>query len=152
MSQPERRHATGKRFDPRLLLVAAFLLGVLLTAGVAGVLAGTSGGSSSEPGQAVDTPGPRPTARGTTPSPSDATPSEQPSPSPPSVGENEQRAQMTKPLAQLAPGDRVVYNMNACRFRAWVGKRQDVALIACTGGEPFQVRTVYLVPVELGGD
>ncbi len=68
------------------------------------------------------------------------------------MDENEQRALMTKPLAQLAPGDRVVYNMKACRFRAWVGEDQDVALIACAGGEPFQVRTEYLVPVEPGGD
>ena len=147
MSQSEHRHASGRRLDPRLLLVAAFLLGVLLTAGVAGVLAATSGGSSSDQKQAADSSGPTPTASGATP-----TASARPSPSPPPVGQNEQRALMTKPLAQLAPGDRVVYNMKACRFGSWVGQGRDVALIACAGGEPFQVRTEYLVPVELGGD
>ena len=147
MSQAEHRHATGRRIDPRLLLAAAFLLGVLLTAGVAGVLAGTSGGSSSDRTHAGDSPGPTPTRSGTTP-----TASGRPSSSPPSVDENEQRALMTKPLAQLAPGDRVVYNMLACRFRAWAEEDREVALIACAGGEPFQVRTMYLVPVELGGD
>lgn len=148
MSSSERRHATRGRIDPRLLVLAAFLLGVLLTAGVAAVLAGTSGDSPTEGAQVADSSGPTPTARDrAAPSASGSA-----SPSPLSVDQNEQRALMTKPLAQLAPGDRVVYNMAACRFRTWVGQGRDVALVACPGGAPFQVRTEYLVPVEPGGD
>lgn len=142
MSTPEHRRGAGTRVDPRLLLVLVFLLGVVLTAAVAGLLASRSGDGRA---QVADSSSPAP-------SPGGATPPASGQPSPPSVGENEQRALMTKPLAQLALGDRVVYNMKACRFRAWVGKGQDVALIACAGGGPFQVRTEYLVPVELGGD
>jgi len=148
MSSTERRHATRGRVDPRLLILAAFLLGVLLTAGAAIVFAGTSDDSPSGRAQVVDRSGPTPTG-GRAASPSTTATA---SPSPLSVPENEQRALMTKPLAQLSPGDRVVYNMAACRFRTWVGKGQDVALIACPGSAPFQVRTEYLVPVELGGD
>ena len=59
---------------------------------------------------------------------------------------------MTKPLADLARGDRVVYNMVTCHFRSWVGDGQAVALIACPGEEPFQARTQLLIPVEAGGD
>ena len=145
MSTPEHRRGAGTRVDPRLVLVLAFLLGVVLTAAVAGLLASRSGDSGDGRAKVADSSSPAP-------SPGGATPPASGQPSPPSVGENERRALMTKPLAQLAPGDRVVYNMLACRFRAWVGKGEDVALIACAGGEPFQVRTEYLVPVELGGD
>lgn len=141
----QRRHARRERRggpDPRLLPAAAFVLGVLLTAGVALVLSGTSGDSPSD--------------RGTEAGDAARSASGNVSPSPLSLTQNERRALMTKPLAQLARGDRVVYNLNACRFRHWVGDGRDVALIACPGARPFhrpfQVRTEYLVPVELGGD
>jgi hypothetical protein len=64
----------------------------------------------------------------------------------------ERQAQMTKPLADLVAGDRVVYNMVTCHFRRWVGTGQAVALITCPGEAPFQARTQMLVPVEVGGD
>ena len=148
MSPSERRHATRGRIDPRLLVLAAFLLGALLTAGAAVVLSGTSGDSPSGRAEVVDSSGPTSTARDGAASSA----SGQASPSPFTTDQNEQHALMTKPLAQLARGDRVVYNMKACRFHTWVGQGQDVALIACAGGAPFQVRTEYLVPVEPGGD
>lgn len=131
---PEHRRRAGRGVDPRLLLLAAFLLGALLSAGVVGAFAVTWGDGSSEGTKATGRSG-----RGS------ATPSSQPAP--PS-GKAEQWALMTQPLAQLQRGDRVVYNMNACRFRSWVGEGRDVALIACPGEEPFQSRTEYLVPVE----
>jgi hypothetical protein len=59
---------------------------------------------------------------------------------------------MTKPLADLVAGDRVVYNMVTCHFRSWVGTGQAVARIACPGEAPFQARTQLLIPVEAGGD
>lgn len=130
---PEHRRRAGRGVDPRLLLVAAFVLGALLSAGVVGAFAVTWGDDSPETSKAAHR------SRGSAPA--------TPSPAPPS-GKAEQWALMTQPLAQLQRGDRVVYNMTACRFRTWVGEGMDVALIACPGEEPFQTRIEDLVPVE----
>jgi hypothetical protein len=60
---------------------------------------------------------------------------------------------MTKPLSDLTPGDRVVYNMLLCHFQRHVGGDPEVSVIRCPGTPSrFQVRTVTLVPVEPGGD
>jgi hypothetical protein len=143
MSAPEHRRGAGSHVDPRLLLVAAFLLGALVSGAVVAVLAGGSGDSGAEPTTAAHTSSPSPSPRAgrepSTPTPSSAAPS---------GGSPLGWALMTQPLAQLQPGDRVVYNMIACRFRAWVGGDTDVALIACPGEEPFQTETENLVPVE----
>lgn len=156
VSTSEHRHADGRRgVDPRLWLVAAFVLGVVITAAVAVALDRGSSEPSSQSSQVPDRGGSGPTARATTgtsarPSPSTSeSPSASSSASPPA--DSVQHALMTQPLAQLQPGDRVVYQMAACRFRKWV-LRMDVALIACPGEAAFQVRTAYLVPVEPGGD
>lgn len=56
---------------------------------------------------------------------------------------------MTKPLTQLQRGDRVVYNMQVCTFRSWVGGDIDVSRISCPNHRrAFQTKTEYLVPVE----
>jgi hypothetical protein len=58
---------------------------------------------------------------------------------------------MTKPLTQLRPGDRIVYNMQVLKFRTFVGGDVDVSRISCPRHpEPFHVRTLLLVPVEHG--
>ncbi len=146
MPTREHRRAADKGLDPRLLLLGAFLLGVLLTLAVAGALSTRSSETATDE---VPKSGSTPTA-GSAGSSAPATP---PSPSGSPLAEDLQRALMTKPLAQLQPGDQVVYNMTACRFRDWVGDSIDVALIECPGeAEPFQTRTEYLVPVEPGGD
>ena len=141
MSAPEHRRGAGSHVDPRLLLVAAFLLGALVSGAVVAVLASGSGDSGAEPARS---PTPAARARGreakTTPAP--------PSSAAPTGGGPEQWALMTQPLAQLRPGDRVVYNMIACHFRRWVGDDTDVALIACPGDKPFQTQIENLVPVE----
>ncbi|MGN6131125.1 MAG: hypothetical protein ACTHOK_12370 [Nocardioidaceae bacterium] len=133
MNAPEHRQA-GRRLDPRLWLVAAFVVGALVGAAVA-FLVPRGSDRAAGPGPSGQTPRERaappqaPTATVTaTPSTRVAT------------------AQMTKPLDQLARGDRVVYNMHLCRFERFV-TGVDVSLISCTGGS-FQVRTVQLVPVE----
>src|SRR5689334_21189482 len=148
MSVPEHRHASGRGgVDPRLWLVAAFVLGVVITAVVAVALDRGSSEPSTRPSRVADRGGSSPTA---TKAPSTrSSPSTTASSSPPS--QEVQHALMTQPLAQLQPGDRVVYQMASCRFRTWI-VRMDVALIACPGEAPFQVRTAYLVPVEPGGD
>jgi hypothetical protein len=142
MSTPEHRRGAGSRVDPRLLLVAAFLLGALVSGAVVAVLASGSGGSGAEPTTVAHTGSPSPSAGD---EPSTAAP---PSSQAPVGGDPEQWALMTQPLAQLQPGDRVVYNMITCHFRAWVGDGTDVALIACPGDQPFQTQIENLVPVE----
>lgn len=147
MSTPEHRHAEGRGIDPRLWLVAAFVLGVVITAAVAVALDRGSSGPSSQSSEVPDRGGSRPTASPTR----SARPTASTSPSSSPPAESVQHALMTQPLVQLQPGDRVVYQMASCHFRSWV-VRLDVALIACPGETPFQVRTAYLVPVEPGGD
>ena len=149
MSVPEHRHASGRGgVDPRLWLVAAFVLGVVVTAAVAVALDRGSSDPSTRPSRVTDRGGSSPTTATKGPS-TRQSPSTATSSSPPA--QEVQHALMTQPLAQLQPGDRVVYQMASCRFRTWVVK-MDVALIACPGEAPFQVRTAYLVPVEPGGD
>ena len=131
------RRAGGSRLDPRLLLLAAFVVGALLAgATVAIVTAGTEPGTISSPHGR-----PEPSAVVT------RTVSTRPSAAA-AGGARMRQGLMTKPLTQLAPGDRVVYNMRACTFRGRVGGDVEVSLIACPGQAPFQVRTVTLVPVE----
>ena len=154
VSIPEHRHADGRVVDPRLWLVTAFVLGVVLTAAVAVALGRGSSEPSTQPSRASDGGGSgarastsaRPSGPGSAPSSPSSSPTSSPSP-----GADVQHGLMTQPLAQLQRGDRVVYQMSECRFRSWV-VRLDVALIACPGEAPFQVRTAYLVPVEPGGD
>ena len=56
---------------------------------------------------------------------------------------------MTKPLTQLQRDDKVVYNMQVCTFREFVGGDIDVSVISCPNHpRPFQTKTEYLVPVE----
>ena len=142
MSAPEHRRGAGSHVDPRLLLVAAFLLGALVSGAVVAVFASGSGGSGTEPATVAHTGSPSPRAEDepSTPAPRSS--------AAPTGGGPEQWALMTQPLAQLEPGDRVVYNMTACHFRRWVGDDTDVALIACPGEEPFQTEIENLVPVE----
>ncbi len=146
VSSPEHRRGAGAGVDPRLLLLVAFVLGALVSGVAVAVLA--HGSDDTTPGVArtvAGTSSARPKA--------DAGKSAAPSPSRHSSaaaagGGPEQWALMTKPLTQLQPGDRVVYNMGACHFRSWVGGATDVALIACPGEQPFQTKTETLVPVE----
>lgn len=138
MNGPEHREQGGGHVDPRLWLVVAFVLGALLTGGVA--LAAQGGDDSSSPrtsNRAARVPAdPHPT-RTVTASPSPAH----------RVG----TMQMTKPLTDLATGDRVVYNMQLCHFERHVGGDSDVSLISCAGTPSrFQVPTLSLVPVEPG--
>ncbi|GAA2138335.1 hypothetical protein GCM10009844_06220 [Nocardioides koreensis] len=141
MSAPEHRRGAGSRVDPRLLLVAAFLLGALVSGLVVAIVGDGSGGSGTRATNVAHTSTPSPRA-GHEPKPAP------PSSAAPTGGGPQQWALMTQPLAQLRPGDRVVYNMTACRFRSWVGEGIDVALIACPGERPFQTKTENLVPVE----
>jgi hypothetical protein len=142
MSIPEHRRAAGRAVDPRWWLVATFLLGVLVAAGGAAVIAVASDGSdgSGSAGPVAGRSGETPGAGG-----GSGTAGSAPS-TPPAAAER--RALATLPLAQLQPGDRVVYNMGVCRFRTWVEGGLDVALIACPDEAPFQAKTAYLVPVE----
>jgi hypothetical protein len=142
------------------VIAAAFVAGVLVTSAVAGAFALRDDGSSpADDGSAPTAPassGPSPLRQHDgSPRPASANPSASPSAgqsvSPP-VDAAERQAQMTKPLADLVAGDRVVYNMVTCHFRRWVGTGQAVALITCPGEAPFQARTQMLVPVEVGGD
>lgn len=138
MSTPEHRRP-GRHTDARLWLVVAFTLGALLAGSLVALLqhgdGSTSGASSSG-----TTPRSAPTSS-TAPTPS-ASPTT-------SVRDRVSRAEMTKPLTDLAPGDRVVFNMQLCRFRHHIGDDPEVSLISCPGDPPtFQVRTMELVPVE----
>lgn len=144
-SAPEHRRGAGSHVDPRLLLVAAFVVGALVSGAVVAVLADGSGGSSGdERPAATDTGSPRPS-----PSPrAGKEPSAPPSSAAPARGDPLTWALGTQPLVQLRRGDRVVYDMNPCRFRSWVGGDTDVAVIACPGEDPFQTETENLVPVE----
>ncbi len=138
MSGREHRRSSGRHVDPRLFLLAAFLLGVLVAAAVAGVLVMGSDDSETSASEPTPTSG--------APSTAPATPSESPPASP--LPEDVQRALQVKPLNDLEPGDRVVYNATACRFQSWVTDAMEVAVIGCPGEEPFQAKTVFLVPVE----
>jgi hypothetical protein len=148
MSTPEHRAGAGGSIDPRLVIAGIFLLGALVGAGVAGVVAAGVDDSTPDESKVTGTSASSPTLSGRQTSPSPGSPH---SPSSP-PDDAEQHAQMTKPLADLEPGDRVVYNVKTCRFRSWVGDGLRVALIDCPDGPPFEVRTEYLVPVEPGGD
>lgn len=141
MNAPEHREQGGGHLDPRLWLVVAFALGALLAGGAA-VLAGTGDDTSPPPSQrGVGTPAEPRTTRTVTAAPGPARHGR--------VG----TMQMTKPLADLAPGDRVVYNMRLCRFEHHVAGDPEVSLISCPGASAgFQVRTLTLVPVEPGAD
>ena len=143
MSSTERRHAAAA-IDSKIVLAAMFLLGALLSAGIAVLLAVRSGDDGTERATTA--------AASASPAPTTATPSPTPaSPSPSTAAQEDlQRALGTKPLSQLEPGDRVVYNMVACHFRRWVGPDTETALIACPDEDPFQVEVEYLVPVERG--
>lgn len=171
MSSPEHRAGEGTHVGPKLLLAVAFLIGTLVGAAVVGLVAAGTGGSAADPSGVADPAAPSPspaqieTPTGTTsptagrsageasPSPSPTTPptasASSSQPAEQSQASEEQQAQMTKPLADLQRGDRVVYNMNVCRFRQWVSDT-SVALINCPGGPPFQARVELLVPVEPG--
>ena len=133
MSTPEHRRP-GRHADARLWLVVAFTLGALLAGSLVALL---QHGGGSTPGDTS----PRS-------APAQPTPSTSPTPTA-SIRERVSHAEMTKPLTDLAPGDRVVFNMQLCRFRHHVGDDPEVSLIACPGDPPtFQVRTMELVPVE----
>lgn len=144
MNAPEPRHASGRRISPKLLLLAAFLLGVLASAAVAVGLVALSTGPDVGTTQPPAAGGPEASpsgARGASGGSGSAAGSRR--------DENVRRGLMIEPLAALQPGDRVVYNMRTCRFRGWVGEGLDVALISCPGEpRPFQTRTAFLVPVE----
>jgi hypothetical protein len=148
VSTPEHRRGAGARVDPRLMLLAAFLVGALVSGVAVGMLAH---GSDHTAGVAAKTVADTSKARAKADARSGAassSPSRRASASAAGAGDREQWAQMTEPLTQLQPGDRVVYNMNTCHFRSWVGGATGVALIACPGEQPFQTKTESLVPVE----
>lgn len=142
MSTPEHRASSGSRVGPRLLIVLVFVVGALVGAGIAGLVAvgldRSAADESTDPGAPA----------AATPSSAQSTPSASPSPTGPAPDKAEEQAKRTKPLADLEPGDRVVYNMSTCRFRDWVLDDRSVALIDCPGGPPFEVKTEFLVPVE----
>jgi hypothetical protein len=134
---PEHRRADRRRVDPRLLLLAAFVAGLAVAAAVAGVWSMTT----TEPAATPTRPSSAASA---------ASPRSSPSPSAPAPSAaNLRQGLMTKPLTQLVPGDRVVYNMQVCRFRGFVGGDIDVSRVSCPSHRrPFQTKTEYLVPVE----
>ncbi len=140
MSTPEHRRP-GRHTDPRLWLVVAFTLGALLAGSLVALLQHGDGSTSGATSSGT-TPRSAPT-RSTPPAPSAS-----PTPTT-SVSDRVSHAEMTKPLTDLAPGDRVVFNMQLCRFRRHIGDDPEVSLISCPGDPPtFQVRTMELVPVE----
>lgn len=129
-----------RRWELPLILAGIMTLVVIIGLAVWAFLPGKSSIVAGDPADVAISTTTSTTTAGPVPSDATPTPTEQ-------KDDLVAQAREVKPLEDLDPGDRVLYQEHLCYWRAWMGS-VSTSKIECTEGDPFQIQTARLTPVE----